>query len=131
MSKGTYKIKNIEFYTLDYNTIKDIKKSVDEFHFDLENTKGDIIEGSINVKKDNSYFVLSVPYDKGFNIYVDNKRIDYEPVNVSFVGFPISSGNHHIKIEYVAPGKKEGIYLSIFGLISAIGLTIYETKRRK
>lgn len=130
ISKGVYKIKNLEFYTLDYSTIDDLNKNIDEFIFDKEKTKGDIIEGDIEVKND-GYFNLSVPYDKGFTVLVDDEVIDYEKTNIALVGFPIKKGKHHIKIEYVAPGKKEGSYLSITGVLLLLVLIIYEERRSR
>lgn len=127
-SKGVYKIKNFETYTLNYNTINNLNENIDEFIFDDSLTKGDIIEGDINVKED-GYFVLSVPFDSGFTVYVDDKLQEIEPVNVDLLGFEIARGNHHIKIEYHAPGKKLGSILSIFGIISLVGLSLYEEKR--
>ena len=32
----------------------------------------------INVTKDNSYYTISIPYDKGFKILVDNKKTKYQ-----------------------------------------------------
>lgn len=41
---------------------------------DRDKTKGNVIEGSIDVKED-GYFKLFIPYDKGFEVYVDVKRL--------------------------------------------------------
>lgn len=128
LSKGTYKIKDIEFYTLKYDNINNINENIDEFKFQKDKTKGDVIEGDIEVKND-GYFVLSVPFDKGFNILVDGKETSYEAVNVDFLGFEIKKGKHHIKIEYNAPGKNIGIILSMLGLISLVAITLYENKK--
>lgn len=113
--KGKYKISNIELYTLDYDYIKDIKKLHDEFIIDKDSTSGDVIKGHINVKE-NSYFNLSIPYDKGYNIYVDGKKVNYQMVNKAFIGFDISSGDHDVTIKYVAPWLNIGKILSIVGL---------------
>lgn len=127
-SKGVYKIENLSFYLLDYETIKNINDDVDAFIFDKERTKGDVIEGDIKVSKD-GYFTLSVPFDKGFKAFVDGKEVNVEKTNVAFIGFPIEKGDHHIKIEYKAPGKSIGVLLSLVGGILMFGLVIYERKR--
>ena len=75
------------------------------------------------------YFTLSIPYDKGFKIKVDGQKVDYEMVNTSFIGFPISEGEHHIEIEYEAPFKKIGMSLSIFGFICYF-IIIYKQKKK-
>ena len=120
---GTYQLNNFESYTLDYNNIKNLKQNIDEFHVDI--AKGDNIKGTINVTKDNSYFTLSIPYDKGFKIKIDNQFTTYQKSGTNFITFPISKGKHNISITYKSPYKKVSIYISIFGII----LTILFTKK--
>ena len=118
IEKGKYIISNIETYELNYNEIKNIKQTHDEFKINKNETKGDIIKGTINVTKEGSYFNLAVPYDEGYNIYIDGKKTSYEKTNTSFVGFKIEKGNHDIKIEYIAPWQKKGKIVSLAGIIS-------------
>ena len=126
LSKGKFNIDDIEIFSLDYDYISSIKKSHDEFIINKEKTKGDIIIGKINVTE-NSYFNLNIPYDKCYSIYVDNKKVDYELTNKSFIGFKIDKGYHDIKIKYTAPGLKEGKILTIIGLV-LLGLTFVVKK---
>lgn len=114
-SKGIYKIDNLKIYYMDYNDIKDINKKVTKVDIDSK-TKGDKIYASVEAEKD-GYFVTTLPYDKGFTIKVDNKKIDYEKVNTAYVGFKISKGKHNIVIEYKAPFKIVGLIMSFIGII--------------
>lgn len=113
--KGIYKIDNLKIYYMDYNDIKDINKKVTKVDIDSK-TKGDKIYASVEVEKD-GYFVTTLPYDKGFTIKVDNKKVDYEKVNTAYVGFKISKGKHNIVIEYKAPFKTVGLIMSFAGII--------------
>ena len=109
--KGEYKINNIKFYTLDYQSIK----GIDHDNFVITKQIGDVIEGAIDVTSD-GYFAISVPYDKCYNIYVNGEKIDYEKVNAAFVGFKLDKGSYNIKIVYIAPGIKIGKVLSFIGI---------------
>ena len=129
LDKGLYKIGNIKASLLDFDSIKNINKKIDPFLIDKEKTSGDNIVGKINVKN-NSYFTLSIPYDKGFNIFVDGKKVDYYMVNKSFIGFKISKGTHEIKIKYKAPYSNFGILLSLFGIILSILILINERRSK-
>lgn len=113
--KGIYKIDNLKIYYMDYNDIKDINKKVTKVDIDSK-TKGDKIYASVKAEKD-GYFVTTLPYDKGFTIKVDNKKVDYEKVNTAYVGFKISKGKHNIVIEYKAPFKTVGLIMSFAGII--------------
>lgn len=130
LSKGSHKISDIEMYSLDYDDIKDVKSNVDEFQFDKLKTKGDVIEGDIDVKKD-GYFVTSIPYDEGFEIDVDGKRVSYLKVNKGFVGFKINEGNHHIRIEYKSPYKNYSVIISCVGILLFVVFIVFENHKYK
>jgi uncharacterized membrane protein YfhO len=129
LSKGSYEIKQIKVYTLDYEKVMESTKSFDKFIVDKEKTNGDIIEGSINVTNA-GYFATTIPYDKGFTVYLDGKKISYEMVNGGFIGFPINKGTHIIKMVYTSPGYKIGLAGSIMGLL-LFACAIIVIKKRK
>ncbi len=127
IKKGRYDISDITTYVFDYKELKDIVNDLDAFKFNKNKTKGDKIEGTINVKND-GYFSLSIPYDKGFKIYVDNKKVDYKLVNEAFIGFKINKGEHNIKIIYQAPFKNISLILSSVGLLLFIGVIVIDKR---
>lgn len=118
LNKGIYKIEDITTYKLNYNSIRNIKKIQSDFIPDTTNI-GDTISGKINMTED-GYFVTSIPYDKGFNVTVDGHKQEITKVNKAFVGFKLNKGEHNIVIDYQSPYQKEGIVLSIIGLIGII-----------
>ena len=126
--KGNYQISNIEAYTLDYQKVKSINTTIDPFEVDMKKTSGDVISGNINVTSD-GYFVLNIPYDIGFRIKVDGKSVDYEKVNKAFIGFKIAKGEKNIEITYQAPFQKQGIALSLSGVIMSIIIFLFEKKK--
>lgn len=126
--KGLYIIEDINSYIIDYDYIKNVKDNITEASVNKEKTKGDIIELNVETSKD-GYFVTTLPYDKGYTIYVDGTKINYEKINTSFIGFKINSGKHNIKIVYQANGLLLGKILSIIGLISIIFYVFIEKYR--
>ncbi len=125
--KGEYDIDDIKTYILDYATLENVSKNVDAFN--ITKIKGDIIEGNIDVTND-GYFMLTIPYDNGFNIKVDGKQVDYEKVDEAYIGFKITNGKHDISIEYKAPYKDMSLLISTIGILSFIIVTILESKRK-
>ncbi len=116
-TKGHYKIKNIEMYAINYENVSNLKQKINEFKVDK--TLNDKVSGYVNVTRD-SYFIIKVPYDKGFNIKLDNKTIKYKKVSDAFIGFKIKKGLHNIEVSYDAPYLKEGKIISLAGLILAL-----------
>ena len=129
-SEDKFKLSNPSFAIYNYNDLTSINDEISPFVIDRDKTKGDVIEGSINVK-DDGYFKLSIPYDKGFEIYVDGKNTPYEVVNRSFIGFKINEGSHDIRVVYVSPLFKEGLVISGVGLVLFVVTVIYNRKRKQ
>lgn len=123
-SKGYFEISNIKIYTLPYDKVTTYQKQIDKF--EIEKMTDNYIKGSINVTND-GYFATTIPYDKGFKVYVDNKLIKYEKVNYAFLGFKIKKGTHNILIKYESPLLKEGEIISTISLIIAI---VYLNKQK-
>lgn len=114
-SKGKYLIDNIKIYTLDYDDFTKINENINEYNVEL-NKSENVISGSVN-SDDESYFIIKIPYDDGFEIFLDSNKIDYEKVSEGFIGFELNSGNHEIKIVYHTPLLFIGKILSIIGII--------------
>lgn len=119
--KGDYEISEVECFLADSTVLKDAKET-DEmlyqspYKVDWEQTKGSQIQGGIEVRE-TGYLVTSIPYDKGFEIFVDGKRTVTEKINKAFLGCAVSKGEHQIKIVFHAPGMKAGKSLSCLGII--------------
>ena len=125
IKKGLYIIDDIHTYILDYDHIKDVNMFIDSAKkIKYENST---IYLNVDAKTD-GYFVSSLPYDKGYKIYVDGKMIDYEKINTAFIGFKLNEGNHDIKIEFRAPGLVIGMILSLFGILAMVVYHIMKFK---
>ncbi len=128
-SKGKFDIVDIECYVLDTKDVLSIEKNMHSpLIIDKEKTKGDYIEGTIDVEYD-GYFSISIPYDSGFKIFVDSKEIKYEKVNQNFIGFAIEKGEHKIQMEYTSPWSIFGKYVSCFGLIGFIVIILCQYRK--
>jgi uncharacterized membrane protein YfhO len=128
-TKGEYNLSDFEVYAIDYSYLEKAVQNISKFNINKETTKGDVIEGTINVI-DDGYFMLTIPYDNGFNIKVDNKDIKYEKVDYSFIGFPIKEGTHTIRIEYHSPLKNLAIVTTLIGVVGFVLVTYLESKRK-
>lgn len=123
-SKGNYRIKNVQLYSLPYNDIQKRKTTVDAAT--LKNSvKKEVLQGNVTASK-NGYLITSIPYEKGFTAYIDGKKVPVEKVNTCFVGFPINKGEHNISIVFHAPMKRLGLAISGISFILFIILFIYE-----
>ncbi|SHI66863.1 YfhO family protein [Parasporobacterium paucivorans] len=115
-SPGKYEISDLEAYVLSAAAVGEAIKKKDPFLVDMKNTGENQITGDIKVRE-NGYFAITIPFDKGFDVIVDGKKQNYEKVNTAFIGFPIDKGEHHIEIRYNSPYKRAGMAVSVIGFI--------------
>jgi uncharacterized membrane protein YfhO len=128
INKGYMEIKNIETYVLDYDKVSNLVNNLDPLIIDYKNTKGDKIVGNIKVTND-GYFATTIPYDKGFTVLLNNKKIKYEEINNAFIGLPIKKGNYKIEIKYQTPGYIIGLCGSLTGLLIYVIIILKERKK--
>lgn len=82
------------------------------FEVDLNNS----FKFNIDMKND-GIISTSIPYDRGFHIYVDGNEVDTITVNNLYIGADIPAGTHTIEISYTIPGFKIGLITAVFALL--------------
>ena len=99
---------------------KDVKKLKSYFQDTSDSEKFKILKfrqsdilGSVHSNSKQILF-FSIPYDKGWEISINNKKVDFYKVNVGFIGVPIEKGLNKINLKYTPPLFKLGMYISIF-----------------
>ena len=58
-----------------------------------------------------------MPYENGYEIYIDGEKSDYISYRGSLILVKVSEGIHDIEIKYIAPGIRSGLVISIVSLI--------------
>lgn len=128
LSKGNYKIENIQIHSIPYTEIKTFKNEIEEAKIIKQSDSTWIAEVELDKE---GYLVTSLPYEKGFKIFVDGKETRIEKVNTAFIGCKLTKGKHEIEITFEAPYKKIGILISILSVISLLGVIRYEKRKSK
>ncbi len=98
-------------------------------HFENVNAQNDYIEADITVYDHTKHVFTSIPYDQGWSVTVDGQKIDYEKVQLGFIGFQLEPGEHHITFTYHIPGLRLGLTITGLSLGIFILLIIIEKKR--
>lgn len=91
-----------------------------ESHY-LSNLKyaSDSFDGDITTETDELLF-LSIPYNKGWKIYCDNKELNRIITDAGFVSVLVPKGNHHIHMRYVPYGFKAGCIISVVSILAFV-----------
>lgn len=118
---------------IDVDKLKIFYFDIDKFktNYSLFNTdkldyriEGDKLYGSIDT--DGGILMITIPYEDGFIVKVDGKRVQYKMVLDTFIGIDLDNGYHDVTIEYSQPYLREGMCISF---VSLFLLVIYVKKR--
>ncbi|ERJ12023.1 YfhO family protein [Haloplasma contractile] len=75
--------------------------------------------------------VYRIGYAKGWNVYVDGKKVESFPAHEGMLGFTLeSTGEHEITMKYETPGLRNGIFIST-GSFLIFGLLVYSWLKNK
>ena len=110
--------KNAYLY-YEVGNIEDIYKELSSNQLELVEIKDGYIKGNIEATEEKNILMLTLPYEKGWNVKVDGKEIETTKIFDTFLGVELEPGNHEVEFSYETPGLKTGI------IISAISLTLY------
>lgn len=121
-SDGSYLIKNFKIWTMDYEKLSNSNNTKVGINVCKDKS---ILEGEVECK-DNELLEITIPFDDGFELYVDDKKTQIIKIDDTFIGCELSKGEHTFKLKFIAPGFKMGCIISIFGIILMSGIFITE-----
>lgn len=129
LDQDEIEIDSYEFY---YENKEELKRWYEEaasskIHVDEKSSSHLLIDADIENGKDR--IVLSMPYDEGWHVKVDNIEVKTEPAMSVLMSFEITEGKHEIEMKYIPKGFVIGTVISIIGLFILITLYIIERIR--
>lgn len=112
------------------NELSEIKGLLSDSVFALENIKygGNHILASYETPKD-SFVVVGIPYDKGWNISVNGQELKKFKVNGGLMGIQVPKGEHVIEMYFTPDGFKIGLICSFTGIVMLLGLVLIRRKK--
>ncbi|MBO6299238.1 MAG: YfhO family protein [Lachnospiraceae bacterium] len=92
----------------------------------------DYIKARIHASDDKPVLFLSIPYDSGWRVKVDDIESEIIPVAMdAFMAVPVTSGDHLIEMHYETPGLREGKMLMVIGGLILLLMLVSERKRKE
>ena len=120
------------YFTIDeYNEVLSQLKSNPQFEISEDSTEDNLI-GTINTAEDNQTILTTIPYDKGWKIYVDGEAVEsYETLD-ALMAFDIKNkGEHTLELKYAPTEYTVGIIISIFGISAFIIICLIDLVLKK
>ncbi|WP_395389300.1 YfhO family protein [Fructilactobacillus frigidiflavus] len=93
--------------------------------------QGNQFTGTITTTKARPQVVISIPYDKGWQITDNGKNVQPQKVLNGLTGIELAPGKHRLQFTYHTPGLKIGLGMTILGMIGVLlQLIIFRRKRK-
>ena len=79
---------------------------------------------------DTEFLGSGIPYDKGWEVYIDGSRVKSQEVSGGFFGFAYPAGDHVIELVYWPPGYLVGVGVSLIALGIILTMGYIDWKRK-
>lgn len=96
---------------LDINAFKKATTAIQKNGVDLQTT-GRKATGTFVAEKD-QVLMTTIPYDKGWNVTIDGKKVQTKAFKNAFLTVPVKAGKHTITFSYLPEGFMLGVVLFI------------------
>lgn len=131
------------FYYLDEEVFADVIKKLSESQLIIdEGFKDDHIKGTITTAEDLKTVFTSIPYDEGWQVYVDGERVLTQGIlgdsshenetEGALLAFNIDeAGEHKIELVYRPRAFTLGLLITVLGSLALLLIIIFEKKVNK
>lgn len=100
-----------EIWRFDPEAMEEIYQCLSQSPLELSSWTDTGLAGSINTPEGGTMFT-SIPYDKGWKIWVDGTAVSGRPVFDAFLGVDLEPGEHKIRLSYEPQGLKTGAVIT-------------------
>lgn len=81
--------------------------------------------------QDHGTFLLTIPYDQGWKVTVDEQPVQTYAVSNGLLAFDLASGTHKIDLRFTPPGFWPGLAVSIASLLVLLALALFERRKSR
>lgn len=126
------KVSSIQLYaySFDKNVFLDAYDKLNKNTLNVSSYTDTTVNGTITADQSGLLY-FSIPYDKGFSVYVDGKKIKTHAFKDALLSVYLNEGTHDIRLEFNPVGLDKGILLSLLSVIAFIGIVILDIRKKK
>jgi hypothetical protein len=126
-SSGSF---GISVYALDKEAFDTAYSELADEQLELTGFSDTRLRGRINVKR-RGILYLSIPYERGWSVYVDGKKTSTVKVFDAMLGAELAPGEHEVELRYFPDGLGKGIVISVSAVIAFLLLLSADNARKK
>ena len=130
LTKENLYFREAEFAVIDEEAVKAALEKALEINKDTACTKpaSTKVVTEVNCQKDCA-LLTTIPVEKGWTVYVDGVKTEYEESMNSLIAIPLTAGQHKVEMKFVTAGYPAAVLISISGVIIFVGLILLWLKK--
>lgn len=117
-------------YAINEEAFAEMYDMLADEQFEITEFSDSKIKGNINAKKDGVLY-FSIPYEKGWSVYVDGEKTDTFAISEAMLGVNVSAGQHEIKLKYIPEGFTAGLMASGGAVLLFILFAFIDSRKKK
>ena len=122
-----FEFSKLSLYSLNTTLLNERLEQTKAQELKLETFSATQFSGTMDVLED-STVLTTIPYSKGWKVWVDGQEVQTYKILDSLLGFTISKGAHHIEYRYTTPFLLEGSLVSLASLL-LLSYILYKLKK--
>ena len=114
---------NLHVYILNENKFKQAYNILNNNSFQVEKWNSTGFTGSVTCDSDGT-FLFSIPYDKGWSVYIDGKKCSTYSIADALLAVDITKGTHSVKLKFMPVNLIKGCIITFICIIILIGTAV-------
>lgn len=119
---------NISFAYFDSDSFVEMFERIDKTGVEVIDAQNGVVDLKTNIDSGN-IIITSIPYDNGWTASLDGNDLEIIPYQNATIALRVPTGEHDVRLTFVAPGLKVGALFSILGLVMCIALILIKEKQ--
>lgn len=107
---------NVFIASMDTDKLDAAISALGKNQWNITEYKDGYFKGDITADSDSIMFT-SIPYNAGWDVYVDGEKVEAEKIGDALMGVPLTAGTHTVEMKYHTDGFPLGFTMTILGVI--------------
>ena len=84
--------------------------------------ESDYLRAEISIEGNYTHVYSAIPYDSGWDVFCDGKKVDTYCAQLGMIGFDLPEGDHVVEFKYHTPWLNAGVIISLVAVLFAVYL---------
>ncbi len=121
------------FWYIDEAVYEEVMAKLVQGNMQIEEYSESYFKGTVTTSEEFSTVFTSIPYDEGWQVYVDGEKVEIFKSLDALIAFEVDGeyGEHDIVLKYAPDAVRNGVLITVSGIILLILITVGNKQLRR